>query len=136
MAHWKQVFTKIASNADDKFDQLRIRLMKRLGSFGPVIILPYRGFGNAQEIYLKGRVLKDKGIISAQDNDTMWQNLISTYKRFHSDEIPNVRVLARFAGDTQEVTTDKEGYFEVRIRPKEPLPIAQAWHDMELELVD
>jgi phosphatidate phosphatase APP1 len=136
MAHWKKVFTRITSNADDKFDRLKYRLRQRLNQLGPVMILPYRGFGNANEIYLKGRVLKDKGILSAEDNDTVWQNLLATYKRFASVEIPHVRVQARFAGETQEVMTDKEGYFEVRIKPREALPVAHAWHEVELELLD
>jgi phosphatidate phosphatase APP1 len=136
MAHWKKVFMRLASNADDRFDKLKFRLRQRLNKLGPVMILPYRGFGNANEIYLKGRVLKDKGILSAEDNDTVWQNILATYRRFASVEIPNVRVRAHFAGVTQEVVTDKEGYFEVRIKPTEPLPIAQAWHEVELELLD
>jgi phosphatidate phosphatase APP1 len=136
MSNWKQIFTKVASNADDRFDKLKYRLRQRLGGVGPVMILPYRGFGNASEVYLKGRVLIDRGIVAAGDNDTVWQNLLSTYKRFASIEIPHVRVLASFAGVEQVVTTDKEGYFEVRIKPQEPLPVARAWHTMELTLLD
>src|SRR5688572_12419552 len=136
MSQWKQIFTRLASNADDRFDKLKYRLRQRLGNLGPVMILPYRGFGNANEIYLRGRVLKDKGIVAAGDNDTVWQNLLSTYKRFASVEIPGVRVEATFAGVTQEVITDVEGYFEVRINPLEPLPPTRAWHNIELRLLD
>ncbi|QHT69671.1 DUF2183 domain-containing protein [Rhodocytophaga rosea] len=136
MSQWKQILMRVASNADDRFDKLKYRLRQRLGNLGPVMILPYRGFGNANEIYLKGRVLKDKGIVAAGDNDTVWQNLLSTYKRFASVEIPGVRVEATFAGVTQEVITDVEGYFEVRFRPQEPLPPTRAWHTIELRLLD
>lgn len=135
MSDWKKVFTRFASNADDRFDRLKFRLRKRLGTLGPLLILPYRGFGNNNEIYLKGRVLKAKGIIGG-DNDTLWQNLLATYRRFASVEIPNARIKATFGNLQQEVVTDDEGYFEVRFRPDEPLPIARAWHNIELELVD
>lgn len=136
MASWKRIFTRVASNADDFFDKLTTRLRERLGTTGPVMILPYRGFGNATEIYLKGRVLKDKGILSAEDHDTVWKNLLATYKRFASVEIPGVRVKATFQEQSQEAVTDKEGYFEVRFRPQQPLSAGRAWHDVDLELLD
>ncbi len=125
-----------ANNAEDYFDQLKYRLFLRLGKIDPIQIVPYRGFGHAQQVYLKGRVLEDKGVKPSADNDTVWDNLLAMYKRFESDEIPGVRIRARFQGMEQVVVTDSEGYFEVRLSLTEPLLPTRAWYDMELELLD
>jgi len=125
-----------ASDAEDRFDRLKYRLFQRLGMMKPVQIVPYRGFGQDQAIYLKGRVLEDKGIRESTDKDTVWNNLLATYKRFQSDEIPNVRIRARYRDEEQTVTTNSEGYFVVRMQPGTSLPPNRAWHGMELELLD
>ena len=136
MASWKKSFTHLASDADDYFDKLVYRFRQRVGAIKPVQIVPYRGFGNGQELYLKGRVLEDKGLKPPEDNDTVWENILAMYKRFESDEIPNVRVRAHFQGIEQVITTDEEGYFTVRLPLSEPLSPGRAWHEVELELLD
>ena len=42
MGSWKEVLTFIASNAEDQYDALKLRLRKRLG-MGPIHLLPYLG---------------------------------------------------------------------------------------------
>lgn len=136
MSDWRKTFAHIASNVDDHFDKLRYRFRHRLGRIKPVQIVPYRGFGKEQNLYLKGRVLEDKGIRESTNNDTVWDNLLATYRRFDSDEIPGVRVKATFLGTEQIVTTDAEGYFIFRLEHNEALSAGRAWHDVHLELLD
>jgi phosphatidate phosphatase APP1 len=114
---------------------LKYRLRERLGGRNPITILPYRGYGGADRLYLKGRVLEERDIAAAGDNDTIWENLVNMYKRFKSNEIPNARLLARFQGVEQQVETDLEGYFEVWMQPAEPLPADNQWVTLELELL-
>lgn len=122
--------------AEVRFDQARRRLRRRLRRIGPLEILPYRGHGTEQEVYLMGRVLEAKGIHRATRHDTLWRNFVHTVRRFASDEVPGVAVRARFYGDEQTVTTDEEGYFRFRLHPRQPVPTGAAWHDVPLELVD
>ena len=136
MADWQKVIASVASNVEDHFDILKYRLRERLGGRDPIMILPYRGFGTREKLYLKGRVLEDKGITSAVDNDTIWDNLVNMYKRFESDEIPFAKVQARFQGQEKTVDADIEGFFEVWIEPKTPLPAGKLWHLVELSLVE
>jgi phosphatidate phosphatase APP1 len=135
MASWKRILGEVVNEVEDHFDLLKYRLRERLGGRNPIMILPYRGFGTPEKIYLKGRVLEDKGITSAQDDDTIWENLANMYRRFESDEIPFARVLARIHGLEQEVVTDIEGFFEVEIEFPTPLPAEQRWQQVELELL-
>jgi phosphatidate phosphatase APP1 len=82
----------MASNTDDHFDELLRQYRRRTGREKPVQVVPYRGFGNAREIYLRGRVLEDRNIREASDKDSVWRNLLSMYQRFNSGEIPGVQV--------------------------------------------
>ncbi|MBC7923534.1 MAG: DUF2183 domain-containing protein [Ferruginibacter sp.] len=135
MAKWKR-WMGLASNAEDRLDRLKHRLARRLGRIGPVQIVPYRGFGSERGWYLKGRVLEDKGLKPATQQATVWQNLREMYKRFETDEIPGVRVRARLGELEQVVTTDGEGYFEVRFQPTSPLLPDRVWYEIDLELLD
>jgi phosphatidate phosphatase APP1 len=135
MSGWKKVIAETVSNVEDQFDLLKYRLRERLGGRNPIIILPYRGYGRADQLYLKGRVLEEQGIAAADDNDILWDNLVNTYKRFKSNEIPQARLAVRFQGFEQVVETDQEGYFEVRIKPADPFPMGGQWISLELELL-
>jgi phosphatidate phosphatase APP1 len=136
MADWKKHFAKYASVIDDTFDDLVLNFRKRLGSFRPLQIVPYRSYGTARRVYIKGRVLEDKKIAAAADKDTILNNLVNMYKRFESDEVPGARLQAKIGNEVLEVTTDKEGYFVLDIHPKEPIIAEALWHSIPLELLD
>ena len=108
--------------------------MKRWRLRGPVIILPYDGFGTAHELSLCGRVLEDEGFRPVRDADRAWRNLIAMYKRFESDEVPGARVRARYRDLESEVVADSEGYFSVKLRLDEPATSGH-WHEVALELI-
>ena len=134
MANWRRVLGQIASNVEDQFEVLMSQLTERLGGDYPLKIVAYRGYGTAEKLYLKGRVLEDKDIRPAGDQDSAWDNLVNMYKRFASSEIPGARVVARFQDIEQEVIADAEGFFEVWIEPAQPLATNSLWHQIELEL--
>lgn len=147
MADWKQLFAQVAGNVEEHFDTLKSRFQERIGSSDPLKILPYHGYGTAKKLFLSGRVIEDNGITASSDNDTLWQNLLNIYKRLESDEIPGARLRVSFQGQEQEVVTDEEGLFEVKLELTEPLrqdsadvddyvDFRQAWHDVELELLE
>ena len=135
MASWREVLAEFVVDVEDHYDMLKYRLRERLGDRDPIKILPYRGYGNRQKIYLKGRVLEDKEIPSATEDDNVWNNLLNMYKRFDSDEIPYARVRVRFQDFEQVVESDEEGFFEVWITPTGPLPEDRLWHSVDLDLI-
>ncbi len=143
MADWRDLLQAVGRTAQDAavdveraFDERKRRFKERLGWPGAVMIQPYRGHGSETELRLRGRVLKDKGLRAARDNDTVWQNLLQAYRRFESDEIPGVRVRARLQGVEEIVTTGEEGYFFFDLKPLTPPPSDRLWHEVELELLD
>jgi phosphatidate phosphatase APP1 len=136
MASWQEVLAPLVRDVEEYFDALKYRLAYQLGGPSPIKILPYRGYGTPEKLYLQGRVLEERGITPASDNDSLWENLLNTYRRLDSDEIPHARLLARFQGVEQEVQADEEGMFELWIEPVRPLDRDTLWHRVELELVE
>jgi phosphatidate phosphatase APP1 len=101
-----------------------------------LIIYPYLGYGSPRFIYLKGRVLEDKGITPARETDSVWVNLRNMYRRFESDEVPYARVLARCEGREQACQADEEGFFEVALELADPLTPDHSWLEVDLELLE
>lgn len=135
MADWQSVIAHYAHNIEEHFDQLKNRMAERLGR-EKIKIVTYRGYGTQERLYLKGRVLEDKGIPPAEANDHLWENLVNMYRRIESDEIPYARLLVRFDGREQEVQANEEGFFEVWIEPEKSLPTDRIWHEVHLRLID
>ena len=136
MANWRQALTGAAADVEEHFDSLKSRFFTRLHSDKPIQIVPYIGFGTPENVYMRGRVLRDKGITRAADNDTIWANLANMYRRFNSDELPGVTVRATLGDIQQTLVTNDEGYFEAAFDLPQPLAGAQSWHPVEVELID
>jgi phosphatidate phosphatase APP1 len=113
-----------------------LRQLKNLAfSEGRLLIIPYLGYGNAQRILVRGRVLQDEGFNTQGRDDSAWHNLAELYKRLESDQVAGARVRARFQGVEQETVTDRGGYFLFEIVPPQPLDSA-GWHTVDLDLLD
>jgi phosphatidate phosphatase APP1 len=118
------------------FSKGKLWLAKKSGLIRKIMIMPYKGLGSQKEIFVVGRVLKDRGIRPAAEADGAWENFKAMYKRFMSWEIPNVRVRGSFAGDTQVVYTDDEGYFEFKLKPQVEIQESGNIEKVDIELLD
>lgn len=63
------------------------------------------------------------------------RNLRTMIRRFISAEVPGARVRVRFEDRERVVVADDEGFIDVCIEPKNPLPEDSAWHTAELDLL-
>jgi phosphatidate phosphatase APP1 len=109
---------------------------RRLGGrrrAGSILISPYRGIGRAHELLIRGRVLLEKRITRGTELESVWRNLVNAYRRFQSDEVPDARVIARYRDAVVETRSDDEGFFQVRLEPKEMNPDT-LWHEVGLEV--
>ena len=62
-------------------------------------------------------------------------NLLNMYKRFESDEVPQALLKAILGNEEYTVTTDKEGYFVLKLQPSHPIINEHLWHPVPLQLV-
>jgi phosphatidate phosphatase APP1 len=100
------------------------------------MIMPYIGIGNEKEVYLLGRVLRNRDVGPATIEDSRFWNFRKMYKRFMTWKIPNVRIAASFEGKNWTTLTDEEGYFEFQIKDHSFPKTEHSWRQFQLELLD
>lgn len=123
---------------DQAIDAWRFRMVKVAGKSKnlPVKIVTYRGFGRCDRIFLQGRVYIKKSIRN-RPFQTAWQQLLDTYHRLNSDEIPRARLKITFQDRIFETITDQEGYFTLSEDILPPLePQGKHWITVRIELLE
>lgn len=133
MANWRDVLVHLADDVETAFDAMKRRLDRRFGSEA-LTVIPYDGFGTADKLWVRGRVLEESGAKPATERDSVWRNLVNTYRRFESDEVPGARVQVRYAGTTRDVVTDEEGFFDLELTPT-TVP-APGWQDITYTVLE
>lgn len=101
----------------------------------PLMIQSYRGYANAHTIFLKGRVLENEGIFVGKSDHEI-RNLLESFKRFETDEIPGAKVRIKIYNQQFEVITDREGYFTLDVDWTPPLNHKSRWITANIELVE
>ena len=116
-------------------DRARYSIRERLGSDAPPRIVPYRGFGTDASFRVIGRVLRDAPEEKASAEAGAWDNLLATFRRFETDEVPGARVLLRAGNVSRQVVADQEGYIDCTLEGATPTQLGDGWHAVEAELV-
>ena len=133
MQKWKNKLMNIAIKVDDAADKAMLLLRQRIGSTDPIHIIPYRTYGTANNIYVRGRVLEDKKM-AVNENDQVFANLVNMYKRFETDEVPGAKVLLHVGEETLATLTDKEGYFVFNTTALSPISSDELYYTLPLSL--
>ena len=78
-------------------------------------ICAYRGYATATRVVVSGRVLGNTAPSERHGGESLWRNLIDAYHRFETDELSDVPVTVRCAGEERTIHTDAEGYYHVEL---------------------
>ena len=135
MRVWKNKLLQLGRHFDTGADKISHLLRQRLGTNYPIQIVPYRTYGTARRIYVRGRVLEDKGIIAGDESHSLFTNLLNMYRRFESNEVAGAQVEIELQGTRHTVTTDREGYFVFELYPTEPVLTSELYHTIPLQLM-
>jgi phosphatidate phosphatase APP1 len=128
---------KLAHTAGRNLRRAKRTFDRRIGKTEHPHIMPYRGFGNDARVLVMGRALRDPGLREVTDKDTLWKNLIESYKRMETDELPGARLRVTYQALSQEIVADQDGFFRATIElGTPPTPDSGYWHEVHLELVD
>ncbi len=130
-------WNKISHLFETHFDKLRYQLKHKMGYDQPLQIVPYTSYGNTTTLYLRGRVFEQRtesDDANNVDKNSFWDNLLKSYQRFESDEVPNVLLTACFENTTLETKTDEEGYFSFNLPVTQPLGDSELWHAVALTI--
>ena len=125
-----------AADLEEQVDAAWRRFDTRFGRGLPRHIAAYRGHGDARGVELLGRVLAETPQGGPREEDDWWDNLLSTYRRFESDEVPGVDVKLRFGTAETAVATGPEGYYSATIEPSTPLRDDCLWENAIASLAD
>lgn len=134
----RQLFFQFLRQLDHWIDDLRFRMLKVAGHTRqlPVKIATYRGFGRNDYVFLQGRVLIRKSIRN-QPIQTALRQLLDSYQRFNSLEIPRAKLRIAIEGRTFELDSDQEGYFTLDAPIDPPFPAQDnPWKSIRIELLE
>ena len=112
---------QMAIDGDDHLDAMWLRVDARLGRGRPRHLAAYRGFGDARGVELIGRVLAERPQGGPQEDAGWWDNLLDTYQRFESDEVPGAPLQLRYRNATFTTTSDHEGYWHASFDAAGPM---------------
>lgn len=99
-----------------------------------IVLEPYRGFGTRHRVLLIGRVVREPSPAAASSRHPMVRRLARLWRRLARRGIAQATLCACFAGAEQQLTTDRDGYFRIDLRPLEPLAAPGPWHEIAIEL--
>ncbi len=109
MSRWH----KLIHQTETQFDRALAR--SRASGDDPLLIQSYLSYGVPGRVLVMGRVLEDRGVAAAEQDDSLWENFKGAWKRFHSGEIAHAELRVTLAGSSEtfeaQVKTDDEGYF-------------------------
>jgi phosphatidate phosphatase APP1 len=133
-AYVRQYLQSAVIHADDYVDAARQRFHRVFRVNRPRHIAAYRGWGDTKGVQMIGRVLSEKPEGGPGEADSWWDNLLNTYRRFESDEVPGQPVKVQFGTHVVEVVTDHEGYFQASLPG--PATIDALWSNAAASLPD
>ena len=88
------------------------RLQKLLGKYKieKILIVPYRSYGAAHHLYIKGRVL-DNPPVEILEKQGFWRTVRNAIKQFNTHEVSGVTVKLNIGTVELNAVTDRKGYF-------------------------
>lgn len=111
---------------------LAARPVRRAQGRHGTVLEAYRGYGSRDEIFLIGRVFRQSRPEAIEGDGEIRRNLRDIGRRIRRRRVPDVPVVARFAGSEERVVTDRDGYFRIALRPLQ-LPAGEGpWHPVDL----
>lgn len=123
-------------NSVEEAEEWLHKITRQFKGDDPIIILPYRGYANEKRLFLKGRVLEDESYWEHQAKGEL-SNLMASFKRFDTDEIPYAKVSIQVAEQVFTVEADHEGYFTLDASWKMPaFDPSKRWLEAHLQLTD
>ena len=130
---WRERLAKIAREVGGELERTSREL--GIGVTAHYEIVPYRGYASDTRVLVHGRAQEAKAIPAATATDSVWRNLLGTWKRVDANPLAHARVRITIGTVTQEVVADDEGFFRAWIDLSSPLPKTESWQPVEMQLV-
>lgn len=126
LARWRKAALKLLS--------LTARPVRRAQGKSGIVVEPYRGYGSREEIFLIGRVFRQSHAQRAAGVADVRKHLRDIGRRIRRRKVAGVGLTASFCGTQERVTTDRDGYFRIHLRPRDRPDDTIDWHGIALTL--
>jgi phosphatidate phosphatase APP1 len=115
-------------------------VMYPLLPFSSVMVVPFWGYGTPQQLFVRGRVTRTSTVRPAERDDSRWQNIRNTYRRFRVSGVAGAEVQVRLGHLTHVMQSDQDGFFQAVLTPNLPdissqLPPQYNWREARFSLV-
>ena len=107
MSRWH----KLIHQTETQFDRALAR--SRASGDDPLLIQSYLSYGVPGRVLVMGRVLVDRGVAAAEEDDSLWENFKGAWKRFRSGEVAHAELTLTLANADfgAQIRADDEGHF-------------------------
>ena len=107
MSRWHKLIHQTETQLD------RARARSRASGDDPLLIQSYLSYGVPGRVFVMGRVLEDRGVAAAEEDDSLWENFKGAWKRFRSGEVAHAELKLTLAGSPgfgAQIRADDEGH--------------------------
>ena len=122
-----EIFHQVAAHTEDAVDIARRRIWKRLGRNRSQQFAAYRGYETPEVAEFPGGCSRINPAVGRWMTMAGGKNLVNTYRRWESDEVPFAEVVVRYGEEEIRTQTDEEGYYHAEF------PIATSDRERLLE---
>jgi phosphatidate phosphatase APP1 len=117
-----------------RFAEWRRGVKLRFGWLAPLRIVLYGGYGDANLVRVRGRVLEERPGAEPRIGDRRLSNFLRAWEQFESDEVPGVHVRLEVAGTEKDLVTDGDGYFSSEIAV--PAVVPPGWLPLSARVLE
>jgi phosphatidate phosphatase APP1 len=100
-----------------------------------VVLQPYRGYGSREEVFLMGRVFREPRSGARAHDLPARRDVTHLAGLLLRRGVGNATLAIEIGAARRRMTTDRHGYFRLRMRLPERPPSDRLWHRIDIELV-
>ncbi|WP_227367415.1 App1 family protein [Halomonas sp. M20] len=123
------------SKALRKLLHVLARPMKSDKGHGGIVVNAYRGYGSQREVFVMGRVFRQLRIGLPAPEGTLYRDIVDVFRRMLRWGAKHVEITLDVEGNRTQVTTDRDGYFDIHLPLSKSLAPDQSWHTGTLDIV-
>ncbi|CAA9554448.1 MAG: FIG00837993: hypothetical protein [uncultured Truepera sp.] len=135
MSRWHKLIYQTETQFDRALEQA-----ERLDGDDPLLIQSYLSYGVPGRALVLGRVLEDRGVAEAEQNDSLWENFKGAWKRFRSGEVRHAELSVSLETPSgtfqQRLRADDEGHIAQWLTLPEGPPDDDGLLTLRLELLE
>lgn len=110
-------------------------IKRKSGFFGKLKVVPYIGYGDQNNTFVTGEVIRGFEVNKPSAHLSRWQNILATVKRYIVDDMEGVTVTVDFNGMSSTVITDRFGIFKCEFQHSGQIIKDETWQTARIRII-